>query len=877
MCKQGLDLCAVPWGRILHPPRSIPPIPTRELYIRGLQMHPRQDVTKMADAASQTWAVRNSSRLLQCLLVTVAFVLTGCIFDTAGQNTGIVGFSGGSVVSDDGAASIQVEEGVLTQPAQITIRPATNQLRANTSNLGSKVYVFSPDSLVFARPVVISIALDKALIGGQKAVLAWRNDDLQWVIVPNSIVLDGRVEAKVTHFTEFAVLLISDNVCGDTNIVTNVPGTSCGECGDGTWTCNEDNSDVTCLGASQQNACGGCGVLAQAPNTSCGECGDGTWTCNEDNSDVTCLSASQQNACGGCQTLDIVPGAPCGPCSDGVWSCGVDSKSPYCDGASTASACACGPGNQQPPLSTPLLATRVISIGTAPQTIESIPITVKQAGDAMLRINNGAKLGDSNERVSEGRISLNDIAIVETDILNDSLDCHGVLLPLVAGANILKIELGNQPGARLSLQLSARADKITVPTIFNPATLEGISLRAKAIVTALGVPVEAAPVRFETQGGGSTSLVMQGTSSSQGIASAKISGFSEAEDGVLTASVDGTSLSATAPFQVVGEPAMTIEIDPGDLEHFVNVGAVTQFRFSIQVHELNFGPTTVDVQMLTPEPNGANVELSFPFGNDVTTAPSTVFVDAKITGATRGTYQSTLGFVLTGTKISAGITQRVSVREPLQLNPPLTVPSILNPSTTATAVTFRTLVTGTANPPEILFLDEVGSGGDVITSGVAELRDNGQDPDSTAGDGFYAATLDIFSPVETQKRYRLRADFLGKTVFSGVRIFSIVDIPGRARPSDPAQLATWPNSTNRFYANEVNIVATRSTSASRLRAIVEMIGTSLDETTKIVGSLPPIDVYLIEIEGDGTANGVQRAIDEFSTYDEIISATPNWQ
>jgi len=78
--------------------------------------------------------------------------------------------------------------------------------------------------------------------------------------------------------TDASVVLDTDttsalNACGgEATLIGGEPGTLCGDCGDGTWSC-VDGDHTTCTGASTLNACGGCGPIEPALESACDTCG----------------------------------------------------------------------------------------------------------------------------------------------------------------------------------------------------------------------------------------------------------------------------------------------------------------------------------------------------------------------------------------------------------------------------------------------------------------------------------------------------------------------------------------------------------------------------------------------------------------------------
>jgi subtilisin family serine protease len=265
---------------------------------------------------------------------------------------------------------------------------------------------------------------------------------------------------------------------------------------------------------------------------------------------------------------------------------------------------------------------------------------------------------------------------------------------------------------------------------------------------------------------------------------------------------------------------------------------------------------------------------------------------ALMTGLTPG--DGVLRAMLAGTALVDEISTLV-VR-PLKLNPPRASPPGIPPSSAKTPVVFRTLVTGTRTPPSILCLDEVMNDGVAITRGITALLDDGEDADTLAGDGFYAATLPIGHPQETDKFYRLGyaapveigsrleaeklcAEYSGKMVTSGIITFPITELRLEARPFKPRKLVQDPNSTARYVVDELALVANRGTSPSEIRALVKAVGnTPAAPAARIVLFMPALDNYSVKFDGDDTAEAVQRAIKAFSAHKEVVaSASPNFE
>ena len=118
--------------------------------------------------------------------------------------------------------------------------------------------------------------------------------------------------------------LASAELCGACGPLDGLPGETCGTCGSGTWTCNDDGG-LDCigdLGDDARNECGGCDPLDGEPGTECADCS--TWACGADGG-VTCeVLEDEINACGGCGPIEAEPETPCGTCGSGAWTCDDD-------------------------------------------------------------------------------------------------------------------------------------------------------------------------------------------------------------------------------------------------------------------------------------------------------------------------------------------------------------------------------------------------------------------------------------------------------------------------------------------------------------------------------------------------------------------------
>lgn len=128
-----------------------------------------------------------------------------------------------------GDVTLIVPAGSLT--AERTLTMAKSTPTDNTPNRGDilgDVYDFGPDGTMFTVPIALSLPLVGVVPTGKAAVIAWLDREAaQWVPVPSSVEA-ANVIGLVTHFTSFAVILVSEaEVCPY--------GGACGGDLQGTW------------------------------------------------------------------------------------------------------------------------------------------------------------------------------------------------------------------------------------------------------------------------------------------------------------------------------------------------------------------------------------------------------------------------------------------------------------------------------------------------------------------------------------------------------------------------------------------------------------------------------------------------------------------
>jgi hypothetical protein len=218
--------------------------------------------------------------------------------------TPVVGVKGGTVTGSDGARLV-VPEGALDQDVAIVITPSAAAAPSGYV-AHSPVYVFTPDGLVFKKPVTIELPLPATAKASDRII--W-SSKLRGVEVLTSSVAGATMSAQVTHFSEGFI--------GDAEAPV--------ACANGTWDADQ-NPSTPCVGWKSCDP----GTYVSAAGTAttdrqCAKCADGTHT-----------TTANQSSCvaeGACPAGTAGAAPNCTPCAAGSYCAG---------GASPSEACAAG-------------------------------------------------------------------------------------------------------------------------------------------------------------------------------------------------------------------------------------------------------------------------------------------------------------------------------------------------------------------------------------------------------------------------------------------------------------------------------------------------------------------------------------------------------
>ncbi|MES2675414.1 MAG: S8 family serine peptidase [Pseudomonadota bacterium] len=206
----------------------------------------------------------------------------------------------------------------------------------------------------------------------------------------------------------------------------------------------------------------------------------------------------------------------------------------------------------------------------------------------------------------------------------------------------------------------------------------------------------------------------------------------------------------------------------------------------------------------------------------------------------------------------------------LTLGAPTSNPIVIPPSPTGVPVKFLAVVRGTFYP-EQLAMDEVDKSGAIVQANVLQLKDDGVDSDAFRGDRTYSGQLILNSVFSAEKMYRVHASHKGAEVTSGTGRFWVSGCPSVARPSNPARAVLDTQSGAYVFANEMLVTLADSVppDLGEINAIMS------DVQGQVVGCIPALRQYLVEIAGSTTSNALYSAISTLKNNANVVDATPN--
>jgi hypothetical protein len=210
----------------------------------------------------------------------------------------------------------------------------------------------------------------------------------------------------------------------------------------------------------------------------------------------------------------------------------------------------------------------------------------------------------------------------------------------------------------------------------------------------------------------------------------------------------------------------------------------------------------------------------------------------------------------------------------LRIGGPVFVPPAVTPSQSPTLIAVGATAAGVQDLPSVLLLEEVSSAGQSLGV-IAELRDDGEGVDGQARDGRYTAALELGSPAESERFFRVRTENPPRPV-APPAIFPVTDLRLGLPASDPEASVPTPDGVDRALTNQAVFTTRAGTSPRRAREIVGEVGAELGEPVEIVGYLPGIDGYMVRFSGASTYAAIIRVVQALERHAEIARATPTY-
>ena len=145
----------------------------------------------------------------------------------------VLAAQGGSLVTADGAAKVDIPAGALKADTKVTIQEMATTGLPGIADLGSKPFQIGPDGTQFDKTVTLTLSLNGAVPTGKQAVLAWLDGD-KWEPVAGSIGSGDAVTGGLSHFSIYVARFV-DAVVVPADYCAGVDFTACGGDPTGQW------------------------------------------------------------------------------------------------------------------------------------------------------------------------------------------------------------------------------------------------------------------------------------------------------------------------------------------------------------------------------------------------------------------------------------------------------------------------------------------------------------------------------------------------------------------------------------------------------------------------------------------------------------------
>jgi len=516
-----------------------------------------------------------------------------------------------------------------------------------------------------------------------------------------------------------------------------------------------------------------------------------------------------------------------------------------------------------------ILPTSIITASADQPRWQNYEFAVDHAGPAMLTLVNGARINAPLLHRIRSTVYLNGVRLGEQFRLSNLSHFD---VDLKSGNNQLRVDTHYAfSGQQVALGIDACADAVELtPAADTPRVDEPYPVQVR--VTALGKPVSGASLQLTLLDTASDDLQEAGTltTNAAGSASTYISP-TLAGPQQLVATVNGVTplLQASNALQVASLRTFSLPRQLPAL--YLTEGESASSAIALQVDTVTGSGNHYELDLQASPASGVAVASNLPASGLDVTEPGEFSLLLTTTGLSAGQYQLAATVTNTDTaetsQLSIPVTvARVDDLAPISLGIPGASPTGAKPDT-ATNVTFRVQLDGGSPAPAALWLDKLDGSGQPLALGVAELRDDGNGADQSAGDQVYTGQY-VVNGGAGELNFRARVDYAGSEQLSGNTGFLITPFPLQARASDPAQLIT-DNNANQYFANELQVTTLADTSAATVHTLAASINGS------VVGVVPPLHLYLIQFPGDGSPQGVARAIATLQQFSAVASVSVN--
>ncbi|MEO5727827.1 MAG: hypothetical protein ABI134_20825 [Byssovorax sp.] len=138
----------------------------------------------------------------------------------------VVAAKGGTVANPDKSVSLAIPAGALTKDTKVTITVSPKEETTATS-----VYTFGPEGVVLSTPATLVISTAGISVPAKmKAVLGVRIGTGSWADVPGATQGSGTLEAPVSSFGAYSVILVAAPACAD-ECMSQADAVCCTTCG----------------------------------------------------------------------------------------------------------------------------------------------------------------------------------------------------------------------------------------------------------------------------------------------------------------------------------------------------------------------------------------------------------------------------------------------------------------------------------------------------------------------------------------------------------------------------------------------------------------------------------------------------------------------